>query len=190
MAHHQLPFYSQSWNLEKWKEAGFESREDAEYWQNSSCGILCLGMVLQKVKQKPVSISELITKGKKIGAYNHTHGWSHDGLVNLAEKYGLEAKRYERLSLDDLKNFLDRGYVIVVSIKWAFKKQKNLKERIMFWKKFGGHLALVVGYDSDSGDFIVHHTSIHPEFNWEHKYISRDVFRKSFTGRGIILKVK
>ena len=75
MAHHQLPFYSQSWDLDKWKEAGFESKKDAEYWQNSSCGILCLGMILHKINHKPVSVSELVAKGRKISAYDHTYGW-------------------------------------------------------------------------------------------------------------------
>ena len=190
MVHHQLPFYSQSWDLDKWKEAGFESKKDAEYWQNSSCGILCLGMILHKINHKPVSVSELVAKGRKISAYDYTYGWSHDGLVSLAKEYGLEAKRYERLSLDDLKNFLDHGRVVIISIKWAFEDQKTLKEKIMFWKKIGGHLALVVGYDSDSGNFIVHHTSIRPEFNWENRRVSQDVFRKSFTGRGIVIKLK
>ena len=60
----------------------------------------------------------------------------------------------------------------------------------MFWKKIGGHLALVVGYDSDSGDFIVHHTSIRPEFNWENEHVSQNAFKKSFTGRGIVIKLK
>ena len=48
-------------------------------------------------------------------------------LVSLAKEYGLEAKRYERLSLDDLKNFLDHDRVVIISIKWAFKGSKNFE---------------------------------------------------------------
>ena len=86
----------------------------------------------------------------------------------------------ENISVTDLKQFLDNGALPIVSIKWAFKPTKTLKEKLLFWKKSGGHLALVVGYEEKG--FYVNHTSITEGFNWENRLIPLDEFKKGFTG--------
>lgn len=73
----------------------------------------------------------------------------------------------------------------MASIKWAFKPTKKFKERIFFWKRQGGHLALLTGYDQDG--LYVHHTSTRAEYNWENKHISWKQFDDGFTGRGIVI---
>ena len=134
-----------------------------------------------------VSISELVTKGEVIGAYARGTGWSHDGLVRLAKEYGVEAFRRERMSMREIQDLLDHRNVVIASIKWAFEPVRSLREKLFFWKKRGGHLALVIGYDSEG--FYVHHTSTLLEYNWEDKLIPWPVFRAGFTGRGIVLKL-
>ena len=133
------------------------------------------------------AFSSMIRKGARLGAYSHTYGWSHDGLTMLAHVYGVQAFPQERMNAQDLIHHIDSDSFIIVSVKSAFQSsEKSLREKIFFWKKFGGHLALVTGYN-DSG-FQVHHTSIFEGHNWENITIPFDTFKKAFTGRGIVLQ--
>ena len=182
----EIPFYPQIWDLKNWHNLGFKSLEEAKYWQDSSCGILCLKMATEGILGREIdSVSTLISKGQSLGAYSDKDGWSHRGLAELAHSYGIQASLHERISTDDLIQFIDQGAIPIVSIKWAFQPSKNLKDKLMFWKKRGGHLALVVGYKKGRG-FFVHHTSITDGYNWNHKIVSFDEFEIGFTGRGII----
>mgnify|MGYP001604282772 CR=1 FL=1 len=191
---HKTPFYSQKWNLNDWQRLGFKSYKDAEYWEKSSCAILCLKMVLDSVyPQNASSIHSLIKQGVEMGAYTDKTGWSHSGIVKLAEHYKFKAVASEKLKPENIKKALQEGSCVIVSIKWAFENYKTLKEKILFWKKYGGHLALVVGYKEENNKlegFYVHHTSIKPEYNWENRFIPLDKFIGGFTGRGIVVNGK
>lgn len=188
---HKTPFYSQKWNLNDWQKLGFKSYEGAEYWEKSSCAILCLKMIVDSIySENTDSIFAIINKGLELDAYTDKNGWSHNGIVKLAEHYGLKAVASEKLKPEDIKKALQEGSFIIVSIKWAFENYKTFKEKILFWKKYGGHLALVVGYKEEnnkSESFYVHHTSIRDEYNWENRLIPLDEFIRGFTGRGIVV---
>lgn len=189
-----VPFYPQRWELSKWKELGFKNLDDAQHWQDSSCGILCLKMAMDgylSSQSKPLSpmISDIIKKGVKIGAYNDSVGWSHSGLVRLAKEYGFSAQNFAKTRESDLKQALTDGSLPIISTKWAFKKTKTLKERLLFWKKYGGHLVIVIGYKDDKAGnlegFYVHHTSTTDGYNWKAKFIPLRQFKQGFTGRFI-----
>lgn len=192
-----VPFYPQKWDLDKYQEFGFKTKAEAEKWEDSSCGILCLKMAIDyslTKQNKPLSptIAEYITKGLKLDAYIDPIGWSHDGLIKLANSFNFTATRQENILPNNLRQALDNGYLPIISIKWAFVNNKNWKERLLFWKKFGGHLALIIGYELDQNSnltgFYVHHTSIRQEYNWPNKLIDLDTFQTGFTGRCILLK--
>src|SRR3989338_4228566 len=127
-----VPFYSQHLDLSNWKELGFQSEDDARYWQESSCGILCLKMAIDSFRPDLVHnrVIDYIKQGERIGAYSHGTGWSHAGLVKLAKSFGVEAVNKEHLTLDELKKYLELGYLPTVSIKWAFLNTKTLREKI------------------------------------------------------------
>lgn len=181
---YDLQLYSQSWDLEKWKKLGFESRDSAEYWEKSCCGILCINEIASFLNNTTYSTTKLIKVGQKLGAYSHDHGWKHNGLVSLAKKLGLNASG-ERMSSDDLKQALQERKIPIVSIKWAFNPSKSIKERIFFWKKYGGHLAVVVGYDNEG--FYVNHTSKVAKENWKARLIPYAKFKAGYTGRAILI---
>ena len=129
------------------------------------------------------SIAEMIKTGVNLKAYTHKDGWDHEGLVNLAKHYGLDAKRVSKASSKNLAEYLDQEYFPIISIKWAFENKKTLKEKILFWKKYGGHLVLVIGYEKDEKEikgFYVNHPSIKPDYNWENKFIPIKQFKKGF----------
>jgi|SRR3989339_672795 len=187
-----VPFYSQCWDLDAWKDLGYENREDAEYWQRSSCGILCAKMVMNGLQEGSVqhTIKEMIDVGVAKGAYADATGWSHDGLVELIQSFSFEAQR-ENFSVEALREALASGALSIVSIKWAFQNTKTFKERILFWKKYGGHLAVLVGYEEQDGrltGFYVHHTSKILEQNWEARFVPLKKFLKGYTGRGILVR--
>lgn len=192
----EVPFYPQKWNLSQWQGLGFESFEDAKYWERSSCGILCLKMAIDaflQSKAKPLSpsIAKYIKKGREIGAYKDSTGWSHNGLAQLAKGFGFSGVNRENVSAAELREALKQNFLPIISIKWAFENYKTLKEKILFWKKFGGHLALVVGFEENGGEltgFYVHHTSIRPEYNWQYKFLPLQKFEQGFTGRCIMIK--
>jgi hypothetical protein len=190
-----VPFYPQKWDLSRWRQLGFKSFEEAQYWEKSSCGILCLKMaidsfLLSQAQSISPSIAEYIKKGVEMGAYKDSVGWSHEGLARLAKEFGFSADNREGVNISDLREILDKNVPLIVSIKWAFENQKSLKEKVFFWKKFGGHLALVVGFEEERGGlkgFYVHHTSLIPEYNWEYRFIPIKKFQEGFTGRCVML---
>lgn len=182
-----VPFRSQSWELDHWQKLGFVSREDARYWECSSCGVLCLGMAAEYFGINR-STKELIDQGLALGAYTDAAGWSHAGLVELALKIGLDAKQ-QTLTLVDLQKAIDGNKVPIVSVKPGFRIDKTLKERILFWKRYGGHLVTVVGYRVENNQlsgFFVHHTSSGGN-DWQGQLIPLKTFRRSFSGRGIVV---
>ncbi len=181
---YDVPLFTQHWNLDDWKGLGFNSRDDAEYWEKSCCGILCIQEIASFLNETTYSTIKLIDQGQKLGGYSHEHGWKHDGLVRLIEKLGLKAER-KHMSTKDLVQALDRTRLPIVSIKWAFKQNKSLKESLLFWKKYGGHLAVVVGYN-DKG-FYVNHTSKIAKENWKARLIPFDQFKIGYTGRAILV---
>lgn len=181
---YDIPLYSQSWDLDEWKKLGFKSYEDAEYWQRSCCGIICINEIVSYLNQTTYATPELIKQGQQLGGYSDATGWRHNGLVSLAEKMKLHAEK-KQLSINDLKQALNDKRLPIVSIKWAFIPTKTFKEKLLFWKKYGGHLAVVVGYDNQG--FFVNHTSKIAEQNWKARLIPFDQFDKSYTGRSILV---
>ncbi|MCR4277851.1 MAG: C39 family peptidase [Candidatus Berkelbacteria bacterium] len=179
-----VPLYSQSWDLDEWKKLSFESYEDAEYWQRSCCGILCMQEIAAFFNQETYSTPELIKRGIKLGGYSDELGWRHDGLVKLAESLDLHAQT-KIMSKDELRGALDNNKLPIVSIKWAFKPTKTFKEKLLFWKKYGGHLAVVVGYDEKG--FYVNHTSKIAEQNWKCRLVPFGQFGASYTGRSVLV---
>lgn len=184
-----VPFYSQHWDLDQWKKLGFKDREDAEYWMWSCCGILCLRMSAEHLLQKTLSTTDLIAQGQKLGAYTHERGWTHAGIAELARSLGLEA-RTGHFTPSELAKALEQGNLAITSIKWGFESRKNLKERVLFWKKYGGHLALALSAQEKNGKlegFSVHHTSARAQYDWPNRFIPLAKFKKGYTGRAIII---
>jgi len=196
--HTNIPFYPQKWDLSKWQELGFDSYEDAQYWERSSCGALCLKMAIDSFlmeRGEPLSlpINKFIQQGVAVGAYNDALGWMHKGLTDLAQSYGVSAKAHRNVKLEKLKEFLSKGYLPIISIKVGFVPKKRLRERILFWRKFGGHLALAVGFEEEEGKlrgFYVNHTSIRENWNWEQHFIPLVKFKHGFTGSCVVVGEK
>lgn len=192
----KVPFYTQHWNLDTWKELGYQSRDKAAYWERSSCGILCAKMAMdalrlqQKIEPTP-STKEIIDSGIRLGAYTDEAGWSHQGLAGLIRSFNFSADA-KKINVRDIKELLQNNKLPIVSIKWAFRNTKTLRERILFWKKYGGHLALIVGFEEENDvlkGFYVHHTSKVLEQNWKYRFIPLKTFNQGYTERAIVVSI-
>lgn len=189
-----VPFYSQSWDLKHYQEYGFQNIEEAEYWKKSSCGALCLKMAIDGLDKRNVDvpIGDYVRRGVSLGSYDDATGWKHQGLVRLAESFGLKAKTHEYVNEATLRDMLLSRVLPIISIRWAFENDhRTWREYLFFWKRFGGHMALVVGFEEEYGikGFYVHHTSTRSEYNWQYKFVPLHKFRGGFTGRCIAVSI-
>lgn len=74
-----VPFYSQ-----------FADISDPS-WQKISCGVASLAMLIDYYKPS-VAPDTLLRDGRARGAYITSAGWSHAGLINLSQDYGLDGE--------------------------------------------------------------------------------------------------
>lgn len=107
-----VPFYSQ-----------FDDITPAN-WKKIGCGIASLGMLIDYYKPA-VPVDTLLDEGINSGAYITSAGWSHQGLINVAKKYGLtgEPVSLAHLSADaaflELEKVLAEGPVMA-SVYYTF----------------------------------------------------------------------
>jgi len=74
-----VPFYSQFRDIASSK------------WQKVGCGIASLAMVVDYYSTSSPSVDTLLSQGIKLGAYS-SNGWTYDGLIAVAKKYGLNGQ--------------------------------------------------------------------------------------------------
>lgn len=67
------------------------------YWQNRSCGLLALKMVIdyyrQRVGKSPTDLADIFQKAMANGGVNEAGDWQHAALVKTAQQYGYIAWR-------------------------------------------------------------------------------------------------
>jgi hypothetical protein len=76
-------------------------------WRDRACGIVALGSMMAHwdVADAP-SLDDLITIGVQNGAYLPGVGWKHQGIVELATRYGLAGKCFDWFAEDPWVAFL------------------------------------------------------------------------------------
>ena len=119
-----VPFYSQFADISspKWKKVG--------------CGIASLAMVIDFYEPNVESVDSLLKRGILAGAFRNDVGWSHNGLIALTRKYGLDGKSndYSRLgsrgALSELKKSLKDGPVIA-SIHYKFEPSNPIPHLVV-----------------------------------------------------------
>ena len=137
-------------------------------WQNRSCGIACVAMLLGYYNLEDIGPMKLINEGVSIGGYCN-RGWFHESLVRLLRNHGVNAYAQEFRSVavsSEQKTFevspletkmideglakiireIDVGHPVMVSVEPSFNTNKE------------NHLILIIGYDfSDKKEkFIIH----------------------------------
>lgn len=93
------------------------------YWQNRSCSILALKMVIDYYRQKdekpPVDLSKLFEKAMKNGGVDANGSWYQAAIVKTAQDYGYRAwRRSWQPSQRDIDFFKSEGLNSASSAAW------------------------------------------------------------------------
>lgn len=179
-----IPYYSQY------------SEKIEKDWQNRSCAILCLQMVLyfygkniepMNLIKEGLKISEVLKeRGKEKDGYTREFGWGHELLVILLKNNGVLAyrqdfknpnfeKEYFELGLEKIKqNLLDKKPVIV-----SVAKDPNNP-------KSSGHMIVVSGIEYDKNS--IKSFCINDPENIDNDYISIGDFIKNWKRLAIFVE--
>jgi ABC-type bacteriocin/lantibiotic exporter with double-glycine peptidase domain len=112
-------------------------------WQKKGCGVADIAMLVEFYKPNTTSVQKVLEEALASGAYVKNVGWSHQGLADLAGKYGLVGKTYDfsksdkETAFNQFKNVLKEGPVIA-SIRRDFDPKSSF-----------GHLIVVTGLDEN-----------------------------------------
>lgn len=164
-----VPFYSQYANV-----------HDPQ-WKERACGILCLKMVLDFLGARTLAPDEFLKKGVLLGAYG-TWGWTHDGLIAVADSFGIAMRRKEFRSKDykEKEKLLHAGIDELVSS--LVHDKPVLISAIKKWvekKKF--HMMVLVGFEMDEGGikgFYYHDPDAYTAGEGKDQFVPTGTFKK------------
>ncbi len=146
-------------------------------WQGRSCGIVSLAMILDYYNI-PFDIKKLINKGLEIGGYLEGVGWKHQGIVDLAKLYGLQAERIENEKIKNMIKSIDKEEPVIISIHKHFDVKNE------------GHLAVLTGYFKEDDKIVT--LFVNDPFGNPYKYknhlVKYDKFIEGWKKRAIYLK--
>ena len=158
-----VPFYSQ-----------FKDITSAA-WQKVGCGVTSLAMVIDYYKPA-VPVNTLLKQGINLGAYKNSVGWTYQGLISLAQIYGLDGSTHDFRdssssdALEQIKKYLADGPVIA-SVHYKFDPSNPIP-----------HLVVVDGIENG----VVYYND--PAANGGEKQISVTTFQKAWKKRFIVIR--
>ena len=130
----------------------YEGIRDSD-WQWRGCGIVSLAMVLHywhavDPANRNAGVTELLERGRELGAYREGIGWSHAGIAELARQYGYRAYNRDLApngrtpmsvseALEELRRDVSHGPVLA-SVFEGLDPERG-----------GGHIVVVTGMDDD-----------------------------------------
>lgn len=159
-----VPFYSQFADI------------SSVTWKKQGCGVASVAMVVDYYSTEPVSVNKMLTQAIASGAYLKSAGWTHKGLVQLAQKYGLDGKSYDltssssKVAFAAFKAQLLTGPVIA-SVHYKFDPKSTIP-----------HLVVIDGIDKD---FVYYND---PAADGGKKKISTAVFLKAWKQKFIVIR--
>jgi predicted double-glycine peptidase len=156
-----VPFYSQFTDI------------SAVKWQKVGCGIASLAMLIEYYEPGEVSVDKLLDEGIASKAFLEDAGWTHSGLANLVNKYGLKGKPFDYSSNSmesayaKLNTSLEEGPVMA-SVFYTFDPKSPIP-----------HLVVINSIDGD----IVYYND--PSDKSGNRSISSTKFKKAWKKRFI-----
>lgn len=160
----QVPFFSQFRDI------------DAPEWKKVGCGIASIAMLINFYEPNAVSANTLLQQGIEADAYLPDAGWTHQGLIGLSQKYGLDGDTHNLGALDakaalgQFKEYLKDGPVIA-SVHYKFDPLSTIP-----------HLVVIDGIDGDT----VYYND--PAATGGHKWISVTDFLEGWKKRFIVVR--
>lgn len=126
-----VPFYSQFTDI------------SSPAWKKVGCGIASLAMLINYYEPNEVTVNGLLKEGIAAGAYISDAGWSHAGLISLAQKHGLTgaSRSLADLSMNQAFSALETAVAegpVMVSVHYTFVPTNPIP-----------HLVVVTGIKND-----------------------------------------
>ena len=118
-----VPFYSQFTDI------------TSKTWQKVGCGVTSLAMIIDYYKPA-VPVNTLLDQGIKAGAYLQSAGWTYQGLIGLANNYGLDGSSHDLAGLSNknalaqFTSYLQDGPVIA-SIHYKFDPNSTIPHLVV-----------------------------------------------------------
>jgi len=124
----------------------YKSQNDPDaQLENNDCGPACVAMILA-AQGLDVRTSDVYDASGVM----EDHPLTFAEVTIAASHYGLPLNARVGLSLQDIRNYIDRGTPIIALVKYQYLPDRQGQGTV------GGHFVLVVGYDDDAGEIIIH----------------------------------
>lgn len=169
-----VPRFAQHFKKGEWPENALVEEKGADYWGESICGLACLRMIMGHYRIPVVSAYDLLIEGIQLNAYCEK-GWIHQGLANIAEKFGLNANPVVIKDGDELEMLIKNSGPVIVSVTGQLPEDGRK----------GGHLIVACGRYEENGVYMI---SFRDPSRWgkTHSNVAEKRMLASFTGRGIV----
>lgn len=174
-----------------WKKSGAKTKEEYLLWSWNSCGMACLKMILSFVQKKEYPLVTLGKKCMEYGGYklsskkNDLKGLFYAPFVTFIQKeFGLKGRVASSLSIEEIVSSLDKRNLLIASVSPLIRNTNA--EHV----SKGGHLVLIIGYDTKKSALVFHNPSGDTRASRESVPISFKDFKRFFAHRGIIVHLE
>lgn len=169
-----------------WKKSGAKTKEEYAAWSWSGCGMACTKMMLAHVTGKEIPLVELGKKCAEYGGYimplETSQGLIYAPYVRFLDKeFGMTARTVSPLLQREIMHELSQGNYVIASVSFAIRDPASTP------KRKGGHLVLMLGYDTEKQEFYFHNPSGDTPETQEYATVSFADFEKFFSGRGVVV---
>lgn len=178
-----------------WPTFGAENPVDYAFWCHRVCALACLKMAIHAQTDQDPSLWELVQIGLQHDGYRVyddqgmmiDEGWYVVAQIKLAADYGLEMIGHSYAPVVAMCQPILDGQLIAAAVS------PEIGERQPNWRRYGGHLVLVYGFEWRGGrlhSLILHNPSgRHPELQ-AGAIIPAQRFRKLYANRFSTLKIR
>jgi hypothetical protein len=170
-----VPRRRQYFDVERWRQDGFPSSEDAESWGHRACGLACVAMLIEHYTGQRPTLSGLLWEGLRRDAYC-PQGWLHAGLAGLLDERGVASAPMPLSYPDVLASVVLGGTPVIASVSDEFPVDGRR----------GGHLVVVTGVAVESGGVSTVFFNDPSEWGDSHDRVPGDRFAASFSGRVVV----
>ncbi|MDR3125512.1 MAG: hypothetical protein LBU20_00330 [Candidatus Nomurabacteria bacterium] len=172
-----------------WRDFGFATTADYDFWSWRICGLMCVKAVLDAYHlAERETVASLTEKGVALGGYKvkQDEGWFYAPLVKLARSFGLMGQVYGALSLEEIATAILDNHFIIASVHPGVIRG-DLDRNPHDGK---GHLVLTHGFRWDGvaiSGFFINNPSGRTAKTQQKAFIPIKNFREAFAGKGFSL---
>jgi hypothetical protein len=176
----------------KWRDFGFKTKKDYEFWSWRICGLMCFKVALNALGvARGETVAALTEKGAALGGYDAVSdkGWFYAPLIKLAKTYDIDGKVHGRLSVEEIAAGVLANQFFIASVHPDVIRGDLAKDP----HDSKGHLVLVSGFRFGANGvegFYIENPSGRKSSTQHHAFIAINHFNEAFANRGFALYKK